>query len=164
MRKIRFSAFAGDTDLRAERHARDVDTQVLAGLSTSGVVLTTLRQAADDDHRLFVLADAIADPDPEVHRVLMEKVFPRQAEIVATADPVALGMAREPETRNQGPPRNPWRAPDDSYGTSPRCRNVCKHPVCGRPSALRCTASDAAPCSTRDYGTPLRGRYPPGDS
>ncbi|MEV7958582.1 2Fe-2S iron-sulfur cluster binding domain-containing protein [Streptomyces sp. NPDC088141] len=32
----------------------------------------------------------------------------------------------------------------EPYGTSPRCRNVRIHPVCGRPSALRRTASDAA--------------------
>ncbi|MEV7938137.1 MULTISPECIES: cysteine hydrolase [unclassified Kitasatospora] len=92
VRKTRFGVFASDTDLRAELRGRDVDTLVLAGLSTSGVVLTTLRQAADEDYRLFVLADATADPDPEVHRVLMEKVFPRQAWIVATADLAALSV------------------------------------------------------------------------
>lgn len=93
VRKTRISAFASDTDLRAGLRARNVDTLVLAGLSTSGVVLTTLRQAADEDYRLFLLADAIADPDPEVHRVLMEKVFPHQAEIIGTADLAALSTA-----------------------------------------------------------------------
>jgi nicotinamidase-related amidase len=93
VRKTRISAFASDTDLRAELRARGVDTLVLAGLSTSGVVLTTLRQAADEDYRLFLLADATADPDPEVHRVLMEKVFPHQAEIISTADLAALSTA-----------------------------------------------------------------------
>jgi nicotinamidase-related amidase len=57
----------------------------MAGISTSGVVLSTLRQAADLDYRITVLADACADTDPEVHRVLTEKVFPRQAR-VTTAD------------------------------------------------------------------------------
>ncbi|MFF1746610.1 MFS transporter [Streptomyces mirabilis] len=95
VRKTRISAFASDTDLRAELRARGVDTLVLAGLSTSGVVLTTLRQAADEDYRLFLLADATADPDPEVHRVLMEKVFPHQAEIISTADLAALSTAAE---------------------------------------------------------------------
>lgn len=90
VRKVRISAFAGDTDLRAELRARDVDTLVLAGLSTSGVVLTTLRQAADDDYRLFVLSDATADPDPEVHRVLTEKVFPHQSEVISTVQLGAL--------------------------------------------------------------------------
>ncbi|MFB8137060.1 MFS transporter [Streptomyces mirabilis] len=95
VRKTRISAFASDTDLRAELRARNVDTLVLAGLTTSGVVLTTLRQAADEDYRLFLLADATADPDPEVHRVLMEKVFPHQAEIISTADLAALSTAAQ---------------------------------------------------------------------
>ncbi|QDN82166.1 MFS transporter [Streptomyces sp. S1A1-7] len=95
VRKTRISAFASDTDLPAELRARNVDTLVLAGLTTSGVVLTTLRQAADEDYRLFLLADATADPDPEVHRVLMEKVFPHQAEIISTADLAALSTAAQ---------------------------------------------------------------------
>ncbi|HEY3883138.1 MAG TPA: isochorismatase family protein, partial [Trebonia sp.] len=63
----------------------EADTLVLAGISTSGVVLSTLRQAADLDYRLIVLEDACADRDDEVHRVLTGKVFPRQA-VVTTAD------------------------------------------------------------------------------
>jgi nicotinamidase-related amidase len=59
-----------------------VDTLVLAGISTSGVVLSTTRDAADRDFRLLVLADCCADPDPDVHRVLIEKVLPRQAEVI----------------------------------------------------------------------------------
>jgi len=49
-------------------------------------VLSTLRDAADEDYRLYVVADATADPDPEVHRVLVEKVFPHQADIIDTDD------------------------------------------------------------------------------
>jgi hypothetical protein len=33
-----------------------------------------------------VLADACLDADPEVHRVLTEKVFPRQAEVRTVAE------------------------------------------------------------------------------
>jgi nicotinamidase-related amidase len=47
--------------------------------------LSTLRQAADLDYGLIVLADACLDADPEVHRVLTEKVFPRQAEVSTVA-------------------------------------------------------------------------------
>jgi nicotinamidase-related amidase len=47
-------------------------------------VLSTLPQAADLDYRLTVLSDACADADPEVHRVLTEKVFPRQALVTDT--------------------------------------------------------------------------------
>jgi nicotinamidase-related amidase len=82
--KRRVSAFSG-SDLDVLLRAAQAETLVLAGLSTSGVVLSTLRQAADLDYRLVVLSDACADHDPEVHRVLMEKVFPRQA-LVTTTD------------------------------------------------------------------------------
>jgi nicotinamidase-related amidase len=81
--KRRVSAFSG-SDLDVLLRAAGADTLVLAGIATSGVVLSTLRQAADLDYRLVVLADACADRDPEVHRVLTEKVFPRQALVTAT--------------------------------------------------------------------------------
>jgi nicotinamidase-related amidase len=82
--KRRVSAFSG-SDLDVLLRGAGADTLVLAGLATSGVVLSTLRQAADLDYRLVVLADACGDRDEEVHRVLTTKVFPRQA-IVTTTD------------------------------------------------------------------------------
>jgi nicotinamidase-related amidase len=45
-------------------------------------VLSTVRWAADADYELIVLEDCCADADEEVHRVLMQKVFPRQAMVV----------------------------------------------------------------------------------
>ncbi|MGH1550653.1 cysteine hydrolase family protein [Leifsonia poae] len=79
--KKRISAFAG-SDLDVLLRGLGADELVIGGISTSGVVLSTVRQAADLDFRLAVLADACADADPEVHRVLTEKVFPRQAAVV----------------------------------------------------------------------------------
>jgi nicotinamidase-related amidase len=79
--KRRVSAFAG-SDLEVLLRGLGAGTLVLAGIATSGVVLSTLRQAADLDYRLVVLADACLDADPEVHRVLTEKVFPRQADVL----------------------------------------------------------------------------------
>ena len=81
--KRRVSAFSG-SDLDVLLHAIDAETLVLAGIATSGVVLSTLREASDLDYRLTILSDACADPDPEVHRVLLEKVFPRQARVTTT--------------------------------------------------------------------------------
>ena len=85
VRKTRFGAFS-TTELYRDLHAKGIDTLVIAGISTSGVVLSTLRDAGDQDYRVFVLADATADPDAEVHRVLIEKVFPHQADIIETGD------------------------------------------------------------------------------
>ena len=86
--KRRVSAFSG-SDLDVLLRGAGADTLVLAGIATSGVVLSTLRQAADLDYRITVLADACADGDPEVHRVLTEKVFPRQALVTATDEWIA---------------------------------------------------------------------------
>ncbi len=83
--KKRVSAFAG-SGLDVILRARDIDSLVLTGIATSGVVLSTVRQAADLDFRLTVLSDGCLDADPEVHGVLTEKVFPRQAEVVTIAD------------------------------------------------------------------------------
>jgi nicotinamidase-related amidase len=83
--KRRVSAFAG-SDLAVLLRARRIEHLVLAGIATSGVVLSTLRQAADLDYRLTVLADGCLDGDPEVHQVLLHKVFPRQAEVTSVAD------------------------------------------------------------------------------
>jgi nicotinamidase-related amidase len=86
--KRRVSAFAG-SDLDVVLRAGGIDHLVLAGIATSGVVLSTLREAADRDYRLTVLDDACLDRDDEVHRVLTEKVFPRQADVVTVDDWVA---------------------------------------------------------------------------
>jgi nicotinamidase-related amidase len=79
--KHRVGPFGG-TDLAPILRGQGVDTLVLLGVSTSGVVLSTVRHAADEDYRLVIVEDGCADRDPEVHRVLMEKVFPRQATVV----------------------------------------------------------------------------------
>ena len=82
--KRRVSAFTG-SDLEVVLRSLGAGTLVLTGIATSGVVLSTLRQAADLDYRLIVLSDACLDADLEVHRVLTEKVFPRQAAVQTVA-------------------------------------------------------------------------------
>lgn len=83
--KRRVSAFAG-SDLAELLRGYDAKTLVLCGISTSGVVLSTVRQAADLDYRLTVLSDACVDPDPEVGAVLMSKVLPKQATVLTTGE------------------------------------------------------------------------------
>ena len=87
--KHRVSAFAG-TDLDMILRAKGIDTLVLAGIATSGVVLSTVRHAADADYKLVVVKDCCGDADDEVHRVLTEKVFVRQT-TVTTAGEIAYG-------------------------------------------------------------------------
>ena len=82
--KHRVSAFAG-TDLDLMLRANGIETLILTGIITSGVVLSTLNHAADADYRLLVVGDCCSDRDEETHRVLLEKVFPRQATITTAA-------------------------------------------------------------------------------
>jgi nicotinamidase-related amidase len=92
--KHRVSAFAG-TDLDLILRANGIETLILTGIITSGVVLSTLRHAADADYRLLVVGDCCSDGDEETHRVLLEKVFPRQATITtAAALAQAIGAGR----------------------------------------------------------------------
>ena len=83
--KRRGSAFSG-SDLDVVLRARDIDSLVLSGIATSGVVLHTLCHANDRDFGLTVLVDACLDTDPEVHRILTEKLFPQWADVVAVED------------------------------------------------------------------------------
>lgn len=84
VRKNRVGAFS-TTDLHRQLKGLGVDTVVLAGIHTSGVTLTTVREAHDLDYRVFVLADACGDPDPDVHEFLTQKIFPKQATVISVA-------------------------------------------------------------------------------
>jgi nicotinamidase-related amidase len=89
VRKTRIGAFS-TTDLHEQLQDAGVDTLVLAGISTSGVMLSTVIEAHDLDYRTFVLADGCADTDAEVHAFLLEKIFPRRADVITLVDLAAL--------------------------------------------------------------------------
>lgn len=86
--KRRVGAFWG-TDMEVILRAQGIESLILAGISTSGVVLSTTRAAADADYKLFIASDCCMDNDDEVHRVLMTKVFPRQATVTTASDVIA---------------------------------------------------------------------------
>ena len=75
-----FSTTALDVTLRD----MGKDTLVVMGVATSGCVLSAVRWATDINYKFIVLADACSDADPEVHRVLTEKVYPRQGTVMTT--------------------------------------------------------------------------------
>lgn len=89
--KRRVGAFNG-TDLDLVLRSLGVTGIAIGGIATSGVVLSTVRAAADLDYAITVLADITKDGDEEVHRVLIDKLFPRQAEITTVAE-WAAGLA-----------------------------------------------------------------------
>jgi nicotinamidase-related amidase len=82
-----FSTTGLDVSLRE----MGVDTLALMGVSTSGCVLSASRWAGDLGYRVVVITDACADRDPEVHRVLTEKIYVRQG--VMTTDEVLASLS-----------------------------------------------------------------------
>ena len=83
--KHRVSAFAG-TDLEMILRAKEIDTLILFGIATSGVVLSTLLEAADADYRLYIIRDCCADLDQELHACLVDKLFARQATVITAGE------------------------------------------------------------------------------
>jgi nicotinamidase-related amidase len=86
--KHRVSAFHG-TDLDVILRAKGIETLLLLGIATSGIVLSTACDAADADFRLAIVRDCCADRDDEVHRVLLDKVLARRATMLTAAEAIA---------------------------------------------------------------------------
>lgn len=86
--KHRVSAFAG-TDLDMILRSNDIDTLAMCGIASSGVILSTLCDAADSDYRILVLRDCCSDLDSDIHTCLLEKIFPRRAAVINSAEFVA---------------------------------------------------------------------------
>jgi nicotinamidase-related amidase len=83
--KHRIGSFTG-TDLERLLRARGIDTLIVAGVTTAGVVLSTVRQAFDLDYEILIVNDGCADPDEQVHAVVIEKVLSQHAQITLTKD------------------------------------------------------------------------------
>ena len=82
--KHRVSAFAG-TDLDMILRANDIDTLVLFGIATSGVVLSTLIHAVDEDYEIFVIEDLCTDGDQELHASLM-RFYDRRGTVIRSSE------------------------------------------------------------------------------
>jgi nicotinamidase-related amidase len=80
--KQRIAAFS-DNHLNLTLRARGIENLVLLGIATSGIVLSTVTRAFDLDYKLTIISDACADADPEVHRILTEKVFIKRGKVIA---------------------------------------------------------------------------------
>jgi nicotinamidase-related amidase len=66
-------------------------------------VLSTVRDALDRDYEIYVLADAIADHDPQLHDVLVERLLPQSVNVIDTGDlPRLAGACRDGTPRDRG--------------------------------------------------------------
>jgi len=83
--KHRVGAFTF-TDLEVILRSQGIETLILTGVTTSGVVLSTVRQAFDRDYRLVVAKDCCADPDHDADVFLLEKILPQHACVVLSSE------------------------------------------------------------------------------
>ena len=91
--KHRVNALYG-TGLDVALRSNDIHDLVILGYATSGVVLSTVRYGADLDYNMFVVEDCCSDSDVEVHDFLMQRILPRQAEIVKSEQVIRALKAR----------------------------------------------------------------------
>ena len=87
--KQRVGAFLG-TSLDGYLHERGATQIVLTGVSTSGGVESTARNAYDLGYNVALVVDAMTDMDAEAHRLSVEKIFPRLGETGKTDDVLKL--------------------------------------------------------------------------
>jgi nicotinamidase-related amidase len=85
VRKTRFGVFT-TTDLHQQLVARKIDTLIIAGIKTSGAVLSAVRFAADYDYKIVIVKEGVVDPNIKSHDILMENIFPEQGHVVSITD------------------------------------------------------------------------------
>lgn len=73
----------GLREILRENHTRSL---IVAGLSTSGCVLSTVRGGNDEGYIVTVVKDACTDPVPDLHDVLVRDVLPTTASVVTLGE------------------------------------------------------------------------------
>ena len=77
----RASVFHGTT-LDADLRARGISTLVMAGISTTGVVLSSITWASDADYDVRLVRDCCYDPDQQAHDALFRTGFGGRVQVV----------------------------------------------------------------------------------
>ncbi|AJY16363.1 isochorismatase family cysteine hydrolase [Burkholderia multivorans] len=85
----RASVFFG-TDLEARLVARNIDTLIMVGIASTGVVLSSVAYASDADFRLYTVKDCCYDPDPVVHEHLFATAFESRTNVLSLRDALTL--------------------------------------------------------------------------
>jgi len=85
----RASVFFG-TDLQARLFAQGVDSLIMVGIASTGVVLSSVAYASDADFRLYTVKDCCYDPDQVVHDHLFSTAFDSRTTVLSLADALLL--------------------------------------------------------------------------
>lgn len=71
-----------DTQLDADLRARGISTLVMAGISTTGVVLSSITWASDADYDVRLVRDCCYDPDQDAHEALFRTGFGGRVQVM----------------------------------------------------------------------------------
>lgn len=85
----RASVFFG-TDLQVRLSAQGIDTLIMVGIASTGVMLSSVAYASDADFRLFTVKDCCYDPDQVVHDHLFATAFESRTTVLSLANALAL--------------------------------------------------------------------------
>nr|WP_281718489.1 isochorismatase family cysteine hydrolase [Pandoraea apista] len=85
----RASVFFG-TDLQVRLSAQGIDTLIMVGIASTGVMLSSIAYASDADYRLFTVKDCCYDPDPVVHEHLFSTAFDSRTTVLSLAGALDL--------------------------------------------------------------------------
>jgi nicotinamidase-related amidase len=78
------------TDLEARLAAQGIDTLLMVGIASTGVMLSSVAYASDADFRLITVKDCCYDPDQVVHDHLFSTAFDSRTTVLSLADALAL--------------------------------------------------------------------------
>lgn len=82
--KRRVSAFHG-TELDLILRSQGIESLAIGGVATGAMVLATALDALDHDYDVSVLRDCCADPDPDVHTFLVDRLLAQRGATVTTS-------------------------------------------------------------------------------
>ncbi|WP_322087387.1 isochorismatase family cysteine hydrolase [Burkholderia sp. BCC1999] len=85
----RASVFFG-TDLQARLVEQGVDSLIMVGIASTGVMLSSIAHASDADFRLYTVKDCCYDPDPVVHEHLFSTAFESRTTVLSLEDALRL--------------------------------------------------------------------------
>ncbi|WP_223216858.1 isochorismatase family cysteine hydrolase [Paraburkholderia phenoliruptrix] len=85
----RASVFFG-TDLQTRLSSQGVDSLIMVGIASTGVVLSSVAYASDADFRLYTVKDCCYDPDLVVHEHLFATAFDTRTTVLSLGDALLL--------------------------------------------------------------------------
>jgi len=85
----RASVFFG-TDLQLRLSAQGIDTLIMVGVASTGVMLSSIAHASDADYRLLTVKDCCYDPDSVVHEHLFATAFESRTTVLSLDQALSL--------------------------------------------------------------------------